>query len=143
MTIVVGITPTPEGNAALEAAIVEARRRNTELLLVNTTRGDSVVDPHFVPEDALAALQQRLTGEGVPHRVHQVVVRREPAEEILAAATSTRAELIVLGLRHRTPVGKLIMGSTAQRVLLDADAPVLSVKAAASHHTHHWWDRQH
>ena len=140
MTIVVGLTPTPEGNAALDAAIMEARRRDTDLLLVNTTRGDSVVDPAFVPDDALAALQLRLTDDGIRHRVHQVVAHREPAEEILAVADDASAELIVIGMRRRTPVGKLLLGSTSQRVLLEADVPVLTVKPVTSHaHGHHWW----
>jgi nucleotide-binding universal stress UspA family protein len=44
-------------------------------------------------------------------------------------ARTTNADLIVIGLRRRTPVGKLIMGSAAQTILLEADCPVLAVKA--------------
>ena len=48
---------------------------------------------------------------------------------MLDAAEEHNADLIVIGLRRRTPVGKLIMGSTSQRILLEADCPVLAVKA--------------
>ena len=53
----------------------------------------------------------------------------DPAEELIAAADRTDAEFIVIGLRRRSPVGKLLLGSNAQRVLLDASCPVLAVKA--------------
>ena len=46
-----------------------------------------------------------------------------------AVAEETNADFIVIGLRRRTPVGKLILGSNAQRILLDAPCPVLAVKA--------------
>ena len=39
--------------------------------------------------------------------------------------------MIVIGMRHRRPVGKLIMGSTAQRILLDAPCRVIAVKPPA------------
>ena len=54
----------------------------------------------------------------------------EPSDELIRAAQETDAELIVVGLRHRTAVGKLLLGSYAQRVLLEADCPVLAVKAS-------------
>ena len=63
------------------------------------------------------------------YEVRQVGGGFEPAEDLLSIAEASSAELIVIGLRRRSPVGKLILGSNAQRVLLDAPCPVLAVKA--------------
>jgi nucleotide-binding universal stress UspA family protein len=65
----------------------------------------------------------------VPHEVRDARDAQDPADEVLRAAESTDAEFIVIGLRRRSPVGKLLLGSNAQRVLLDAACPVLAVKA--------------
>ena len=53
MTIVVGYVPTPEGEAALTAAISEAQLREQPLHIVNSSRGDSLSDPRYASEDAL------------------------------------------------------------------------------------------
>ena len=63
------------------------------------------------------------------YEVRQLVRGFEPAEDLIGIAESAGAELIVIGLRRRTPVGKLILGSNAQRILLDAHCPVLAVKS--------------
>ena len=76
-------------------------------------------------------MERLLEQAGVPWTLHQPVRGREASEEIVRAAHEARADLVVIGLRHRSPVGKLIMGSTAQSVLLDAECPVLAVKARA------------
>ena len=51
------------------------------------------------------------------------------AEQIVDIVRDTDASLLVIGIRHRTTIGKLIMGSTAQTLLLDCPCPVLAVKA--------------
>ncbi|RBY88054.1 universal stress protein [Blastococcus sp. TBT05-19] len=129
MTIVVGYVPTPEGEAALTAAVTEAQRREEPLHVVNSSRGDAFVDSRYVSEDRLAQLRERLDGTGVVYEIEQQVRGHEAAEEVVDAADRVKASLIVIGLRRRTPTGKLITGSQAQRILLDANCPVLAVKA--------------
>jgi nucleotide-binding universal stress UspA family protein len=130
MVVVVGYAPGPIGEAALARGVAEARLREGRLVVVNSSRGDAVVDNRYLQEDEARELGQRLDATGVPWTLHQPVRGRDAAEEVLQAAEDSRADLVVIGLRHRSPVGKLILGSTAQRVLLDARCPVLAVKAA-------------
>ena len=129
MTIVVGYVPTPEGEAALTAAVAEALRREEPLHVVNSSRGDALVDNRYVSEERLAQLRERLDGTGVVYEVEQQVRGHEASEEVVEAADRVKASLIVIGMRRRTPTGKLITGSQAQRILLDAHCPVLAVKA--------------
>jgi nucleotide-binding universal stress UspA family protein len=129
MSVVVGYIPTPEGEAALSRALEEVRLRGSRLVVLNSSRGDALVDPRYVlPEDA-TSLEQRLQDAGVAHVLLQPMRGKDAAEEVLDAATAHRADLIVIGLRRRTPVGKLILGSSSQRILLEASCPVLAVKA--------------
>lgn len=129
-TLVVGFTPTGPGRAAVREAIAEARRRDAFVHVVNASRGDAYVDHTLAGADQLSELERLLTEAGVPHRVVQHVGRGEPAEEVLRAAGETGAALVVIGVRRRTPVGKFLLGSTAQRILLEAACPVLAVKEA-------------
>lgn len=128
MTIVVGYVPTPEGEAALTAAIAEAGLREEPLHVVNTSRGDALVDNRFASEEALAAVRARLEESGVVYEIDQQV-GHEASEELVETADRLRASLIVIGLRRRTATGKLLTGSQAQRILLDSHCPVLAVKA--------------
>jgi nucleotide-binding universal stress UspA family protein len=130
MTVVIGYVPNAAGRAALDAAIEEAGRRGERLHLVNVGESDASNDPKFVQEGELERLRGRLTDAGVAFEVEQLVRGRDAAEEVVDAAERVGASLIVIGMRRRSPTGKLLFGSQAQRILLDADCAVLAVKAA-------------
>lgn len=129
MKILVGYVPTPEGEAAAEAAIQEAKLRGASIVLVNTTRGDAYVDARYANQSELDSVRGRIESEDVEVIVKHAVSGGEIADELLTIAAEEGVALIVIGLRRRSPVGKLLLGSTSQRLLLDADVPVLAVKA--------------
>ena len=130
-TIVVGYVPKPEGRAALRRAAEEAKLRDMRLVVVNSHRGgrefdrDDAIESEQQLDEVRATLQQA----GVEHEVRQLVRGLDPADDLVNVANEVGADIIVIGLRRRSPVGKLILGSNAQRVLLDAHCPVLAVKA--------------
>ncbi len=129
MPVVVGYISTPEGRAALAAAEDEARRRATSLVVVHSQRGDEDTAGALAARRDLEAIRSRLDGAGLPAEIRDLALGREPVDDLLAVASEVQAGVIVIGLRRRSPVGKLILGSNSQHILLAADCPVLAVKA--------------
>jgi nucleotide-binding universal stress UspA family protein len=117
--IVVGYSSKPEGRAALRRAVSEARLRGAALVVVNTS-SEADID---------GGLATELAASGVSYDIKTPSEMHDSAEELIRTAEATDADFIVIGLRRRSPVGKLLLGSNAQRVLLDAACPVLAVKA--------------
>ena len=128
MTIVVGYVPTPEGEAALIRAGEEARMREEKLVVVSSTRGESGVGPAYPQTSALSRMVADIKGEGVDVEVQHKERAGDPADAILAAADAAGASLVVVGLKKRSAVGKLMLGSTAQTVMLGAKCSVLGVR---------------
>jgi nucleotide-binding universal stress UspA family protein len=125
--IVVAWSPDDYGRAALTHAVAEARLRGLGVVVVNATRGDALVDDRFASDDDLAGVRAGLEEAGLSYDVRQTV-GADVGDQVLEVAADVDATLVVLGMRRRTPVGKLIMGSAAQRILLGASCPVLAVK---------------
>jgi nucleotide-binding universal stress UspA family protein len=126
MAVVVGYVTTQEGSAALDAAVAETRRRDSRLVVVlaRRSRGD---DPSQLEAEA-DAVRDRLDEADIAYDIRQLRRSDDVADALVSTAQEVDAELIVIGLRRRSPVGKLVLGSNAQRILLDAPCPVLAVK---------------
>ncbi|UUZ57960.1 universal stress protein [Nocardioides sp. B-3] len=120
MTIVVAYADTPPGHAAMRAA-VEASIDEEEVIVVLAVRGEA---PPTVAD--VEAHWPELTGRVEVDRADV----GDPSDAVVQVAQRRDARPVVLGLRHRTPVGKMVFGSTAQRILLDATCPVPAVKPA-------------
>jgi nucleotide-binding universal stress UspA family protein len=125
--IVVGYSADTFGRAALEHGIAEAKLRRTTLLVINSTSGEAYSDPRFAQSGEVHDVERQLGQCGVEFELTQPV-GVDTAEELLRAMGRDDAELLVIGIRHRSPVGKLLLGSVSQQVLLECPKPVLAVK---------------
>jgi nucleotide-binding universal stress UspA family protein len=130
MTVVVGYVPDSTGYLAVTEGVREAKWRGTDVIIVNAVDQAGYVRPTAADELDLDALEARLTTDGVPHQVRHVDLGAGQASDaILGVVEEAEADLVVVGMHRRSPVGKAFLGSNAQRVLLDAPCPVLAVRA--------------
>ncbi|MGX7829606.1 universal stress protein [Actinokineospora sp. 24-640] len=138
--VVVGVDGSPAGEAALAFAFDQAAHHGVGLRAVHAWK-DTVYASGWAPlpylagwdaivEDEAAFLAERLAGwnEKYPEvSVERVVVRDRPARAILDHADD--AQLLVVGSRGHSPLGGLVLGSTAQSVMYHAECPVAVVPA--------------
>src|SRR3954451_10217198 len=124
--------PSPRGGPP--CASDEAQLWPSRHVVVNSHRGGREFDGEDAVEsqEQLEQVRTELREAGVDHEVRQLVRGMDPADDLVNVAQEVDAEIIVIGLRRRSPAGKLILGSNAQRVLLDAPCPVFAVKADES-----------
>ncbi len=124
MAVVAGFIANEEGRAALSAAIEEARNRRQRLVvIVHAPRGERDRLGEAVEEARGLTADCGLEVDVRPNDAEDL------AEEILRVVEEVNPVLIVIGLRRRSVTGKLILGSNAQRILLDSPTPVLAIKS--------------
>lgn len=129
MTVLVAYVSRPEGQAALSKGIEIAKRRNSPLVVVNASPGGGKEDASAIDAQDAARVQQILVSTGLDAEFKQYVRGKSAVQEIEALVEALNVSVLVIGLRKRSAVGKLILGSVAQELLLSVACPVLAVKA--------------
>jgi nucleotide-binding universal stress UspA family protein len=129
MTILVAYVDRPEGRAALEKGMEIAGRRKERLIVVNASPGGQKEDASMVEVGERERVEEVLRKSGLDAEFKQYVRGKTAVEEIDDLVESQQASLLVIGLRKRSAVGKLLLGSVAQELLLTVSCPVLAVKA--------------
>ncbi len=129
MTILVAYAPRPEGQTALDKGIEIAKRRNEHLLVVNASPGGSAEDGSKADVLDVERVEKLLADSGISAEFKQFVRGKSAVEEIESLVDSLKVSLLVIGLRKRSKVGKFVMGSVAQDILMSVSCPVLAVKA--------------
>jgi nucleotide-binding universal stress UspA family protein len=115
MSVMVAVPDSPEGHAALAAGAAEARLLETDLIVVNLALTD--LDSSEIPTDLQVLVIERKGRED-----------RDPADAVLDEIEAHSVNRLVIGVKRRSPVGKALLGSLSQRLLLEATVPVVAVK---------------
>lgn len=119
---------------ALQEAAREALSRGTDLAVLHVVESlDLDVEEAYRAglRDEVEAALRDAAADTVAWELHLATAKEDVAETVLGLARDAGARLLVIGARRRSPIGKLLLGSVAQRLILDAEMPVLVVKTAA------------
>lgn len=132
MTRLVVGTDNVDTSERLVAYLRDALGPEDEVVAVNSLVGgdDTTTDEIEAGEDALEVIADGV-GDALVER-HQFVRGNEPVEDLLDAIEQFDGDELVIGIRKRSPVGKIVFGSTAQNLLLEVDRPVRSVPLAGT-----------
>lgn len=125
-TILLAYVPSATSEAAFDFAVQEATRRRAALLVLASERAPDPRKARGVTDGR--PLEERLAETGLEYELRTVPKRDDPADDILDAVEHDDVGLVVLGIRKRTPIGKILLGSTSQRVAIESPVPVVLVK---------------
>jgi nucleotide-binding universal stress UspA family protein len=135
MTVAVAHQASSSSKAiALHEAAREAQIRGTDLAVFHVVESlDLDIEDAYRSglQDEVESALTEVGGTGVPWQLHLATAQEDVAEAILDLTKKAEAELLVIGARRRSPVGKALLGSVTQTVILEADVPVLVVKSPA------------
>jgi len=130
MKILIGYKGKERAKRLLDLAIHRAKPYSGEVFVISSLYGsESTTGKHISEvEKNLADAAKYLEENGIRHQTRFLIQGKSPGEDIVDFAKQHQIDEIIIGVRNRSKVGKLLFGSTAQFVILEAECPVVAVK---------------
>jgi nucleotide-binding universal stress UspA family protein len=130
MKIMVGYDGSSVSKTALDVGIMHVKAFKGRMFLVSSmTRGTEGEQERIkATEKELVVLKSDLEAQGIACETHLLIRGMEPGEDLVHYAQEQQIDEIIIGIRRRSKVGKLLFGSTAQYVILNAECPVVTVR---------------
>lgn len=130
MKFLVGYNGSAEAKAALSLARDFAKTFNARVIVMASMEGGAgeKVDDITQAEQNLRDAKDFLDEQGVECETHQLARGFTPGEDLVRFADENQIDQIFVGIEKKSRTSKLILGSTAQFVILKAPCPVITVK---------------
>jgi nucleotide-binding universal stress UspA family protein len=130
MKILVGYDGTNAAKEALNLAKMHAKSFGAEVdIITSMEKGtENERDDIEQVERGLAWAKTLFDEDDIACNTHLLIRGLTPGEDLVQFAEESKADEIMVGVKRRSKVGKLLMGSTAQFIILNASCPVVSVK---------------
>ncbi len=130
MKILVGYDRSAVAKDALDLAKKHAKAFDAKVYLLTSLARSHELQLEDIQksEHELENLRTQFTAEGIACETHAIVSAMSPGEDVVQFATENEIDEIVIGVRRRSKVGKLLFGSNAQYIILQAECPVVAVK---------------
>jgi len=130
MKLLVGYTGTVVAQAALELAREHALAFNAHVIVVTSLEGGSAETPEQIGqvEHDLREAEKFIKDRGLSCESKQLVRGLSPGEDLVLYAKQQEVDLLYVGIRKKSRTQKIILGSTAQYIILKAPCPVITVK---------------
>lgn len=130
MSVVVGFSPSAQGDAALAAAAREAKRGGDTLVVASHAYHDPDSGRAVADAEAVGTAIAALGITEPPQLEVRTGEDLDVGDFLLQVVQEIGARLLVIGLRRKSRIGKLNLGASARRVVLESPCPVLAVKHA-------------
>ena len=130
MTVAVAYSLAATGRPALQAAVEEARAHGDDLTVLHVARAQEAHKGEAYRHQVTEEVRAMLAGEEVPWRLDLRTAPSDTAvnDVLVGMVDELGARMVVIGGRQRSPLGKALLGSTAQAVILGVRTPVLVIK---------------
>lgn len=130
MKILVGYEESRVADAALNLALKHAKAFGADIFIVTSLEQSSMLKKEDIDkaESKLEKVSKPFKADDIPCEIRATVSYSSPGEDLVSFAKENDVDEIVIGVRRRSKVGKLVFGSTAQYVILEAPCPVVAVK---------------
>ncbi len=130
MKFLVAYSGSNEARAALDLAVEHAALFKAKVFVITSMEGGRSEKPEDIARvnQELKQVRQKLEDAGVAHEVHEMARGLSPGEDIVIFAKENQIDQIFVGIEKKSRTRKLLLGSTAQYIILKADCPVTTIK---------------